>query len=366
MNDRDGCIALNLVQGIGYNRFQLLSEYFGAPGQVFNHAAEEYAKLQSFGAQLSQRLADFDAETALAAELELAERGGVDIITLFDSNYPVVLRELPTPPLCLYVRGTLPEFPQKSVAVVGTRRMSAYGARMSERIASDAAAMGYTVVSGLAMGVDTIAHQAALKAKGITIAVIAAGLAHVHPKENIPLARTIVENGGAVISEFPIQLTPARQNFPRRNRIVAGLCEGTIVTEAGLESGAMITARLAVENNRELFAVPGNVDNPVARGCNALIKEGAPLIERFEDAAVVLDRGFTRPAAVPESSDSTPEDLDDFSKRLWELLGQGEYGFDELQTALNAETGELLTALMKFELKMLIELTPEQRYRRMV
>ena len=114
MNDRDGCIALNLVQGIGYNRFQLLSEYFGAPGQVFNHAAEEYAKLQSFGAQLSQRLADFDAETALAAELELAERGGVDIITLFDSNYPVVLRELPTPPLCLYVRGTLPEFPKKS------------------------------------------------------------------------------------------------------------------------------------------------------------------------------------------------------------------------------------------------------------
>lgn len=370
MNDRDGCIALNLLSGIGYSRFQQLSEWFGAPGQVFNHSVEEYSKLHGFGAQLSERIAEFDPETALAAELELAERGGVDIITLFDSRYPAVLRELQAPPLCLYVRGTLPEFPRKCVAVVGTRRLSAYGARMTERIAADAAAMGYTVVSGLAAGADTIAHSAVLKAGGITVAVIGAGLAHVHPKDNIPLARDIVEHGGAVISEFPISLPPARQNFPRRNRIVAGLCEATIVTEAGIDSGAMITARLALENNRDLFALPGNVDNPAAKGCNTLIKEGIPLIERFEDAAAMLEKGLV---LCPQSSagadapdNDANSDMDEFTKRLWALLGEGELGFDELQSALEAETGELLTALMKLELKMLIELTPEQRYRRMV
>lgn len=366
MTDRDGCIALNLVSGIGFVRFQALSDWFGAPGQVFGHSVEEYAKLHTFGPQLSERMAEFDAETAVAAELELAERGGVDIITLFDSRYPDVLRELPDPPLCLYVRGRLPEFPRKAVAIVGTRRTSAYGARMTERIASDAAAMGYIVVSGLAMGVDTIAHSAVVNNGGITVAVVGSGLAHVHPRENIPLAREIVNHGGAVVSEFPISMPPSRQNFPRRNRIVAGLCEATIVTEAGLESGALITARQAIEYNREVFALPGNVDNPAARGCNALIKEGATLIERFEDvpAAMGEDSLFS---LADESSEngaaSAPEE--GLAKRIWELLGEGESGFEEIQAALNVETGELLTALMKLELKMLIELTPEQRYRRM-
>ena len=366
MTDRDGCIALNLVPGIGYARFQMLSEWFGAPGQVFNHALEEYEKLRNFGPLLSKRIAEFDPETAVAAELELAERGDVDIITLFDSDYPEILRELADPPLCLYVRGRLPEFPRKAVAVVGTRRMSAYGARMSERIAGTAAAMGYTVVSGLAMGVDTIAHRAAIKSGGITVAVIGAGLAHLHPKENIPLAREIIEHNGAVVSEFPISMPPSRQNFPRRNRIVAALCEGTIVTEAGIDSGAMITARLALENNRELFALPGNVDNPAAAGCNALIREGACLIERFEDVAVALGSCVSIPQSEKKPELPSDGDMDELSKKIWLLLEKGETGFDEIQAELNAETGALLSALMKLELRMFIELTPEQRYRRMV
>jgi DNA processing protein len=366
MTDRDGCIALNLVQGIGHARFKLLSDWFGTPGQVFNHAVEEYEKLPTIGQQLSARLAEFDPDTAVAAELELAERGEVDIITLFDSEYPAVLRELHDPPLCLYIRGKLPEFPEKAVAIVGTRRMSAYGARMSEAIAADAAHYGYTVVSGLAMGVDTVAHSAVVKAGGTTVAVLGAGLAHVHPKENIPLARQIVEHGGAVISEFPIGMPPSKQNFPRRNRIVAGLCKATIVTEAGIGSGAMITARLALENNRDLFALPGNVDNPAAAGCNALIKEGATLIERFSDVAAALGTGVSIPVEKRDLSLPSDADMDELSKKIWHLLDNGETGFDEIQTALDAETGELLSALMKLELKMFIELTPEQRYRKMV
>ena len=366
MTDRDGCIALNLVPGIGFSRFQMLSEWFGAPGQVFNHAVEEYEKLKTFGPLLSARLAEFDPEVAVAAELELAERGEVDIVTLFDSDYPPILRELSDPPLCLYIRGRLPEFPKKAVAVVGTRRMSAYGARMSAQIAGTAAAMGYTVVSGLALGVDTVAHNAAVRAGGITVAVLGAGLAHVHPKENIPLAREIIEHGGAVISEFPIAMPPSRQNFPRRNRIVAALCEATIVTEAGLDSGAMITAKLALENNREIFALPGNVDNPAAAGCNALIREGASLIERFEDVAAALGSCVSIPVSKRDPELPTDEDMDELSKKIWQLLGNGETGFDEMQAALETETGALLAALMKLELKMFIELTPEQRYRRMV
>ena len=169
-----------------------------------------------------------------------------------------------------------------------------------------------------------------------------------------------------MVSEFPISMPPSRQNFPRRNRIVAGLCEATIVVEAGTESGAMITARHAIDYNREVFALPGNVDNPVARGCNALIKEGATLIERFEDVTCALgeDSLFTLDEEQ-KGSTPAPSPEEGLVKRIWELLGEGEAGFEEIQAALNVETGELLTALMKLELKMLIELTPEQRYRRM-
>ena len=365
MTDREGCIALNLISGIGYARYKLLTDCFGSPEQVFGHAEEDYAQLRTIGPQLSARLAGFDAAGAVAAETDLADRAGIRILTLFDSAYPAVLRELYDPPLCLYVRGTLPEFPDKAVAVVGTRRISAYGRRMSQRIAGDAAAMGFVVVSGLAIGVDTAAHQAALDARGITVAVLGAGLAHIHPRENIPLARAIVENGGALISEFPINMPPSRQNFPRRNRIVAGLCRATIVTEAGIDSGAMITARMAIENNREVFALPGNADNPSARGCNALIRDGAGLIECFDDAAEAMGMGRRVPVSENGSDLPPDSDLDDLSRRILELLKNGDTGFDEMQSALNAETGMLLSSLMKLELKMLIELTPEQLYRRM-
>ena len=366
MTDREASIGLNLISGIGYARFRLLSDYFGAPAQVFGHTAEEYGKVRTIGPQLSERLAEFDPSSALAEELDMADRAGIRVITLFDGAYPAVLRELYDPPLCLYVRGHLPEFPEKAVAIVGTRRTSAYGARMSDRIAFDAAAAGFTVVSGLAMGVDTIAHKAALNASGITVAVLGAGLAHIHPKENIPLARDIVSNGGAVISEFPISMPPSRQNFPRRNRIVAGLCRAAIVTEAGMDSGAMITAKLALELNREVFALPGNVDNPAAKGCNSLIRDGAGLIECFNDVAMALGMGYSVP--IDERTPDLPadSDLDELSKKICRLLENGETGFDEMQTVLNADTGALLSSLMKLELKMLIELTPEQRYRRMV
>ena len=364
MTEREGCIALNLISGIGYARFKILSDHFGSPGEVFGHEAAEYAGLRTIGPQLSARLAEFDAPAAVEAESDLADRAGIRIITLFDGDYPAVLRELYDPPLCLYVRGTLPEFPEKAVAVVGTRRISSYGRRMSQRIAGDAAAMGFVVVSGLAMGVDTVAHRAALDAKGITVAVLGAGLAHIHPQENIPLAREIVDRGGALVSEFPIAMPPARQNFPRRNRIVAGLCRATIVTEAGINSGALITARLAIENSREVFALPGNADNPSARGCNALIREGAGLIESFDDAAEAMGMGRRVPLSGDAPGSAPDSDLDELSRKVLQLLGDGETGFDEMQSILNAETGVLLSCLMKLDLKMLIELTPEQLYRR--
>lgn len=366
MTDREACIGLNLISGIGYARFQLLSNYFGAPAQIFGHESCEYAKVRTIGPQLSERLAEFDPSEMIAAELDLADRTGIRIITLFDGAYPAVLRELYDPPLCLYVRGHLPDFPDNAVAIVGTRRMSAYGARMSDRIAFDAATAGFTVVSGLAMGVDSVAHKAALHASGNTVAVLGAGLAHIHPKENIPLARDIVNCGGAIISEFPIAMPPSRQNFPRRNRIVAGLSRAVIVTEAGMDSGAMITAKLGLELNREVFALPGNVDNPAAKGCNSLIRDGAGLIECFNDVSLALGMGYSVP--VDERTPDLPSDsdLDELSKKICRLLEHGEIGFDEMQAALNADTGALLSALMKLELKMFIELTPEQRYRRMV
>lgn len=375
MIDREACIVLNLIPGVGFVKYSALSREFGSPAGVFGRSSGELRRIPGIGEQLGERIASFDWEGSLNRETELAERAGVRIITLFDDAYPEVLRQLPDPPLCLYVRGRLPAFPDHAVAIVGSRRMSAYGERMTRSIAADAAAAGFTVVSGLAYGVDAIAHRTVVDAAGITVAVLGGGLMNVHPRENIPLARAIVASGGAIISEFPLEFPVSRTSFPRRNRIVAGLCRGTIVVEAGLESGALITARLALEGSRDVFAVPGHADNPQAHGCHRLIREGAVLIENFDDVLNEFNSGLlpgfqSLPIEVGEAARSAggyrPDssgDLPPEQARLLELLAAGEMGLDALREATGMETGALLAALMRLELKLLVERGTDQLYR---
>ena len=237
---------------------------------------------------------------------------------------------------------------------------------MTAMIAREAAVAGFTVVSGLAIGIDSVAHKAVLDVAGTTVAVIGSGLIHVHPKENIPLARAIVESGGAVISEFPLNFPVSRQNFPRRNRIVAGLCRGTLLMEAGLESGALITARLAMENGRDVFALPGLADNPQAAGCHRMIKDGANLMESFDDVTAAWSLGLfqkTKPEQLITYAPDSFEDLEAGCAEICRLLSNGEATLDELYEATGRDPGSLLADLMKLELKLLVERGMDQHYR---
>ena len=373
MLDREACIVLNMISGIGYAKYSALSDEFGSPGVIFEQSANSLRRVPGIGAALADRIAGCDCTGMLQAECELAERAGVRILTLYDENYPDVLRHLYDPPLCLYVRGRLPIFPDNAVAVVGSRRMSGYGARMTRQLTLEAADAGFVIVSGLAYGVDTVAHQAAVEQHAVTVAVLGGGLLHIHPRENIPLARSIVESGGALISEFPMDFPVSRTTFPRRNRIVAGLCRATIVTEAGISSGALITARLALESGRDVFAVPGSVENPQSHGCHQLIREGAAgLVESFSDVQNFMGLGFLpglRPGEEVGEGEAAYDpgagsDLSPEARRVWELLEKREMSVDELVAESGFDTGTLLAILMRLEMKFLVTHGADRIYRR--
>lgn len=371
MKSREGCIALNLVSGIGFVKYSALVERFGSPEQVFAASREELLEVPGIGEQLAERIASFD-QAQLDRELEIAERGGARILTLYDEDYPEILRQLFDPPLAIYLRGRLKgsmEAWERSVAIVGTRRVSAYGMRMTSAIADEAAAAGFTIVSGLALGVDTLAHQAAVSAGTPTIAVLGGGLLHLHPRENLELARGIIDSGGAIISEFPLDFPVNRTTFPRRNRIVAALSRGVIVTEAGEKSGAIITAKLALEQGREVFAVPGHADNPQAHGCHELIRQGATLIETFEQVLEAFGFGMLPHLGDGAENARPPEeevgsDLSALEVAIMNRLAKGDASLEDLQTELATGTSLLLSALMRLELKLLIERQSDRSYRR--
>lgn len=365
MIERELCIALNMIPGVGATRYQALLDAFYTPDGIRQADRSDLMSVDGIGKVIAERIVDFDWDAELTRELNFAYRGDVQIITLADEEYPADLRELFDPPLCLYVRGELPENSDKSIAIVGSRRISNYGEKITRMLAEDAACSGFTVFSGMALGADTAAHLSVVENQGRTVGVLGSGLGQMYPKENIPLAREIIRFGGAVISEFPLNYPVNKYNFPRRNRIVAAMCRATIVVEAGLESGAMITARLATDMGREVFAVPGRVDNVQAHGCHKLIKEGAGLIENFDDVLISLKSGM-RPGEFAKSIVEEAE----MSGRLapdcllvYNILKEhGECDLERLQELTNMSSGMLLSILMKLELKLLVERDPEHFY----
>ncbi|MCH7787609.1 MAG: DNA-protecting protein DprA [Chloroflexi bacterium] len=275
-------IAFNRVPHIGRARFMVLESYFGTMERAWHASGSELkdAGLDSKTAQLAVTgRATIDPD----AEFERLAKNGVNAFTWHDESYPFRLKEIYDLPPVLYVRGTLSPEDERSVAVVGTRKASAYGREVAHRLSYDMARSGVTIVSGLARGIDGIAHRAALDAGKRTIAVLGSGIDVIYPKEHDKLASEIVQNG-ALISEHPLGTKPNAQNFPRRNRIMSGMTLGTIVIEAGEHSGALITARHALDEGREVFAVPGNIFSPNSRGVNKLIREsGAKLVSDYKD-----------------------------------------------------------------------------------
>ena len=285
--DIEKWLKLIRADGVGPVTFGKLIKHFGSVDGALGASVSEPSKIDGIGFKTAERIAASRDKFDVAGEIKLAEKLGVWLINLQDQRYPVVLKQIYDPPPVLYIKGTLTREDNLCISIVGTRRCSLYGQEQASRFAHFLSSAGFTIISGMARGIDTAAHQGALSAGGRTIAVQGCGLANIFPPENKKLFELIAQSG-ACISELPLRYEPLSENFPPRNRIIAGLSLGTIVVEAPLNSGAMITAKAAMEYNREVMAVPGKIDSPLNKGAHKLIKEGAKLIESVEDIMEAL------------------------------------------------------------------------------
>ena len=347
-------LRLTLIPGIGGETQRKLLAAFGLPEAVF--AAGRLAARSVVGHR-ADLLFDFDASEAVDRSIAWADQAGQYIITLADTSYPSALLELADPPNVLYVRGKLDLLKIRSLGVVGSRNATPQGLQTAESFSRTLANRGLGIVSGLALGIDAAAHRGALAGGGSTIAVIGTGADRIYPARNKDLAIAIAEHG-AIVSEFPLGTPAIASNFPRRNRIISGLSRGVLVVEAALESGSLITARLAGEQGREVFAIPGSIHSPVARGCHKLIKQGAKLVETAQD---VLEEfgNFAEPEILPETTSASEEN------QLLGVIGHDPASLDELVERTGFTAEKLLSELLTLELAGQVATLPGNRYQRL-
>jgi len=283
MKAKDYLIALNMVPGLGSVKIMKLLKYFPSPKQIFEAPCDKLLNINQIGILLAKRIHTIIDSNEFKRELKQIQDLNIKIVTINDSAYPELLKQIYDPPIALYILGDVSNLQMLSVAVVGCRRASFYGLKQAECIAGVLAAKGVCIVSGLARGIDTAAHKGALASGGRTVAVLGSGLNNIYPPENKNLLEKIVEQKGTVISEFSLEMSPQKGNFPRRNRIISGLSRAVVVVEAAKRSGSLITANLALDEGRDVYAVPGTANSFNAQGTNKLIKEGAKLVENAED-----------------------------------------------------------------------------------
>lgn len=352
MDDKAWWVALHLVPGVGRITFKKLVVYFGHPQAVFGATVGQLTRVSGVGLKTAHAIASFQAARAFEQELRAVERHRCYIVTEEEAGYPLLLKTIDDPPPVLYVYGELRDPIGPTVALVGSRRPSTYGKVVAEQLARALAAAQVTVVSGLARGIDSMAHQGALAGGGYTIAVLGCGLSSIYPPEHRPLAEKISRQG-AVVSEFPMAAKPDRLNFPLRNRTISGLSLGTVVVEAGERSGALITVQWALDQGREVFAVPGNVTAPTSRGTNRLIKMGATLVEQVEDILEGLPAYAmgARPVALsPREGTSHTSTTPEEAQLLALLDPVEERHIDWIVEQAHLPTGVVSSLLLKLEL----------------
>ncbi len=366
MEDKDYWLALNLVPGVRTADLYRLVKHFESPEEVFEAPLEELGQVEDLNPKIAAKVKEFSWKQPLEKELAQIEKHGISIITLDDPAYPEHLKAIFDPPLVLYVKGDIQPQDYYSIAIVGSRRNTSYGRLIAEELAIKLSECGLTIVSGMARGIDSAAHRGTLKSGGRTLAVLGCGLDVVYPPENHELMRSISESG-AVLSELPLSTPPYAYNFPIRNRIISGLSVGVVVVEAAVRSGTMITVGCALEQGREVFAVPGQVTSRYSHGTHAIIKQGAKLIETADD---ILDElklqlaGLITKADAAGGKKADAEDLTSEEKTVLELLPYDLVHVDELIINSDLPANKILGVLMTLEMKGCIMQAPGKMFSR--
>ena len=350
-------LALSLIPGVGSTLIKRLMDQFDNPEAVFKAPMKELQKIEGLSEKVALEIRKGPLEKKVEKELSLLKEVGGTILTLKDDAYPKRLKDIYDPPAVLYVRGELRKEDDLAVSIVGSRKTSPYGRGITERVSQELARHGVTIVSGMARGIDSLAHWGAISAGGRTIAVLGCGVDVIYPSENRNLFKKIIDHG-AVLSEFRMGSPPEAGHFPRRNRIISGLSLGVVVVEASAKSGSLLTAGYALEQGREVFAVPGNVGFNGSRGTNRLIKEGAKMVESCEDILEEILPQWKREEEVAQKAKDPDQDLPEEERILYRLLEEAPLHIDAIIQESGFEPGKVSSLLLNLELKGLISQWP--------
>ncbi|HEV2330896.1 MAG TPA: DNA-processing protein DprA [Verrucomicrobiae bacterium] len=360
MDSREAFVALNMIEHVGPVRARLLFDHFGDAPAILAASRSQLLRVRNIGDDTAEAIANWEKTIDLAGELKRISDFGCHVLIQTDEQYPALLREIYDPPLVLYVKGELTSKDKGAVAIVGSRQTTHYGVETARKLAYQLAYVGVTVVSGGARGIDTAAHQGAMAAKGRTVAVLGTGINLVAPPENAELFQRIAQNG-AVLTQFPFNRPADKQSFPIRNRIVAGMTLGTVVVEADLHSGALITSNFATDYGRQVFAVPGRIDSPRSKGCHDLIKKGAKLCEAAEDILSEFEYLFP-PSNQPPSPAKTGVlpalELQPNEQKVFDALDGEERAIDEVIRKSGLPSSAVSVALLSLEMKRLVKQLP--------
>ena len=363
MAEFEALLRLNMTKGIGTRTYNTLLERFGSSDAILDASRSELEAVPGIGPKLANAILEESRNIDIAAEINLAKEKNVQIIPYTSDQYPKNLKTIYDPPLILYVKGNILETDILAMAIVGARRCTYYGLSQAERFSKLLAQTGFCIVSGMARGIDAAAHRGAISSKGRTIAVLGCGLGVIYPRENIELAEQIAQHG-AIVSELPMNTPPDFRNFPPRNRIISGLSLGVLVVESTLNSGSLITARWALEQGKEVFAIPGNIDNIYSRGTHKLIKEGAKLVEDIADIIQELGPVAETLNTCSEAATNDPRSLllNSQEKKIYSLLSSSPKDIDEIIRITKLPTSVVSSTLMILEIKKLVKQLSGKRF----
>ena len=363
MTEFEALLRLHMTRGIGTKTYQALIERFGSSEAILDAPRAELEAVQGIGPKLATAVIETARNIDIASEINLAKEKNVQIIPCTSDQYPKHLKTIYDPPLVLYVKGNILETDVIALAIVGARRCTYYGLSQAERFSRLLAQKGFCIVSGMARGIDAAAHRGAINSNGRTIAVLGCGLGVIYPRENIELAEQIPQHG-AIVSELPMNTPPDFRNFPPRNRLISGLSLGVLVVESLLNSGSLITAQWALEQGKEVFAIPGNIDNIYSRGTHKLIKEGAKLVEDITD--IIQELGpvaeILNTCDAPPTNDPRSLSLNSQEKKIFSLLSSSPKDIDEIIQLAGLPTSVVTSTLMILEIKKLVKQLSGKRF----